>query len=59
MEHDKYIVALGLVSTCKPDMVIDIDDPVGMILRYAVSLTNSAPATPNLRPNYLLPIKAC
>ena len=31
MEHDKYIVALGLVSTCKPDMVIDIDDPVGMM----------------------------
>jgi hypothetical protein len=33
MGHDKYIVALGLVSTCKPDMVIDIDDPVGMMTK--------------------------
>jgi hypothetical protein len=31
MEHYKYIMALGLVSTCKPDMIIDIDDPIGMM----------------------------
>lgn len=40
MGHDKYIVALGLVSTYKPDMVIDIDDPVGMMTQVCSAFDN-------------------